>query len=98
MIEPRKHSFQQIPFWALRGKFREQGWYDNEIAEECGIGVGTMTTRMQGKSAWRADEISRLCEVLEIPQEEVGRYFFPDVAKRERPAVAGTPTSLKVTG
>ena len=57
-----------------------------------------MTTRMQGKSAWRADEISRLCEVLEIPQEEVGRYFFPDVAKRERPAGAGTPTSLKVTG
>ena len=97
MIEPRKRSFQQIPFWELRGEFRSQGWFDKEIADEIGMSDGTMNSRMQGHSAWRADEISRICELLGIAREDVGKYFFPDVATKKHVG-AGTPASFRVTG
>ena len=100
MIAPRERSFQRIPFWRLREEFHMQGYFDSEVADACGIKVGTMSTRMQGRSPWRADEVSRICELLDIPRERVGEYFFPDVESEaaKKPGGAGTPTSFRVTG
>lgn len=99
MIEPKKRSFQRIPFWELRGEFHSQGWFDQDIADAIGMTPGTLSTRMQGRSVWRADEISKICELLNITQENVGRLFFPDIeAATKKPARAGTRTSLRVTG
>jgi hypothetical protein len=54
---------------------------------------------MQGRSVWRADEISKICELLNITQENVGRLFFPDIeAATKKPGSAGTLTSFRVTG
>lgn len=63
MIEPKKRSFQRIPFWELRGEFHSQGWFDQDIADAIGMTPGTLSTRMQGRSVWRADEISKICEL-----------------------------------
>lgn len=99
MIEPRKRSFQRIPFWELRGEFHSQGWFDQDVADAIGMTHGTLSTRMQGKSVWRADEISKICELLNIKQENVGRLFFPDIeTAAKKPASAGTLTSFRVTG
>ena len=99
MIEPKKRSFQRIPFWELRGEFHSQGWFDQDVAEAIGMTPGTLSTRMQGRSVWRADEISKICELLNITQENVWRLFFPDIeAVTKKPDSAGTLTSFRVTG
>lgn len=72
MIEPKKRSFQRIPFWELRGEFHSQGWFDQDIADAIGMTPGTLSTRMQGRSVWRADEISKICELLNAKRLKAG--------------------------
>ena len=71
-------SFKQIPFWKLRARFRACGYYD-------GVNKNTLSARLRGTSAggWTWKEICTMCELLEIPREEIGTYFFPSVAGKD---------------
>ncbi len=70
----------------LRRLAEDQGLEIQELAEQSGMGVRTLHTRLEdadpGKS-WRASEITAVCNVLHIPQEQIGEYFFPKVEKGE---------------
>lgn len=74
-------SFQQIPFWRLRARFREFGYYDGEVAEALGINRNTLSSRLRGTSTtgWTEKEICAICEMMSISQEEIGTYFFPAI-------------------
>jgi DNA-binding Xre family transcriptional regulator len=76
-------------FIKLRRLAEDQGLELQELAEQAGIGKRTLHTRLEdadpGKS-WRAAEITALCKVLHIPQEQIGEYFFPAIAKEEKTA------------
>lgn len=74
-------TFNQIPFWKLRAKFRDCGYYDGEVADALGISKNTLSARLRGTSAggWTEKEICTICGMMEIPQEEIGIYFFPSV-------------------
>lgn len=78
-------SFRQIPFWKLRARFRACGYYDGEIAEALGVNKNTLSARLRGTSAvgWTWKEICTMCELLAIPREEIGTYFFPSVAGKD---------------
>lgn len=77
-------TYKQCPFWKLRAKFRECGMFDNEVAQATGIANPTFTRRMQGKRPWLSSEIAAICQLLGIPQEQIGEYFFPDINKKEK--------------
>ena len=32
--------------------------------------------RLQGRTQFRSDEIYKVCQMLDIPQEQIGEYFF----------------------
>ena len=66
-------TFRQIPYWKLRGRFHSCGYRDQEVAEYIGIGRDTMTST----------EITAMCELLGIRQNEIGEYFFPRVEEGE---------------
>ena len=74
-------TFRQIPYWKLRGRFHSCGYRDQEVAEYIGIGRDTMSGRMQGHNTWTSTEITAMCELLGIRQNEIGEYFFPQIAK-----------------
>ena len=76
-------SFHQSPFWRLRARFRDYGLFDSELAQTTGIAQSTLSRRMRGTMPWTSDEIKPICRVLNIPQEQVGAYFFPDIEKEE---------------
>ena len=40
----------------------------------------------EDKGRWKACEIVKICKVLHIPQEQIGAYFFPAIAKEEKTA------------
>lgn len=75
----KKGSFTQIPYWKLRGLYRSKGYLDREVAEEIGITQKLMSQRMQGSAPWTSNEIGAICKLMEIRQEMVGMYFFPDL-------------------
>lgn len=54
-----------------------------------GIPLDTLKGRLnapEDKGRWKACEIVKLCKVLHIPQEQIGAYFFPAIAKEEKTA------------
>ena len=84
-------SFTQIPFWKLRARFRACGYFDGEVAAALGVSKNTLSARLRGTSpdGWTEKEICTICEMMDIPQEEIGTYFFPSVEAqgRERDSV-----------
>ena len=76
-------TFRQIPYWKLRGRFHSCGFRDQEIANAIGIGTDTMSKRMNGKQPWTSTEITAMCELLGIRQNEIGELFFPTVEEGE---------------
>lgn len=81
MMKVVQGTFRQIPFWKLRGRFHSCGYRDQEVAEMIGVGRDTMSGRMNGKQPWTSAEITAMCVLLDIRQDEIGELFFPEVAK-----------------
>lgn len=81
-------SFTQIPFWKLRARFRECGMFDEEVAQAAGITLPTFGRRMRGTAPWLTSEVKAVCEVVGIPRDEIGIYFFPDFPSNEKDAPA----------
>lgn len=70
-------------FLQLRRLAEDQGFETQEdLAAASGIHPRTINKRLNrqgGKSSWSPNEIVAICNVLHIPQEQIGYYFFPDV-------------------
>ena len=79
-------TFKQIPYWKLRGRFHSCGYRDQEVAEYIGIGRDTMSGRMQGHNPWTSAEITAMCELLDIQQDEIGKFFFPEMSREDESA------------
>ena len=80
---PPRGSYHRIPYFALRGLFQIRGYRDQEVAQAIGISPSTLSTRMQGHSAWSSQEIEAICELLEIPQKDIGKFFFPQTQQQK---------------
>ena len=53
------------------------------------MGERTLNKRLrapENAGSWRVSEITAICKVLDIPQEKIGEYFFPTIAKEDKPA------------
>ena len=78
---PPVGSYRNIPYFALRGVFRQHGYCDQEVAEALGMRPPTLSRKMGGHAEWSSSEIEAICELLEIPQRDVGKFFFPQMQK-----------------
>lgn len=60
----------------LKGKIVEK--YDTQInfAKEYGVSENTLSQKLNNKMRFTSDDIIKICEMLSIPKEEVGQYFF----------------------
>ena len=66
----------------LRGKIREMGITQKQIAEKIGTGESTISAKLNNKCYFYQPEIAKICDILNIADEEVGLYFFaPEVEK-----------------
>lgn len=96
MTRRQTGSFQQIPFWRLRARFRTCGYRDKEVAAGVGMSAYALSSRLNGRQRWQSDEIEAVCELLEIGQEEIGELFFPEVEQNKKPAGAENTGGLRV--
>lgn len=63
-------------FKHLRVRFVELDLKQSEGAKAAGMAPSTLCSRMQGKQPFTAWEIQRVAEVLGIPREQYGDFFF----------------------
>ena len=60
----------------LLGRIKEYGFTQERLAVAIGKNKGTLSAKFNGKYDFGASEMDAICELLEIPNEEIGIYFF----------------------
>lgn len=66
----------------LRGKLYVMEMGHGELGEALNRSSGYISLRMTGKMAWDMDDVYKICDLLQIPLNEIADYFPP--RKRER--------------
>ena len=62
----------------LRGKMTECGFTQAQLADKIGINKATLNVKLNGHYAFATDEILAICKELDIPTDEISKYFFCD--------------------
>lgn len=60
----------------LLGRITEKAGTQANFAKKMNLSERTVSLKLNGKVVFKQDEIIRASEVLEIPKEEIGIYFF----------------------
>lgn len=60
----------------LLGKIKECGLTQAQLAKEIGINKATLSAKLNGKFAFTTDEVLSISKRLNIPVNEMGKYFF----------------------
>lgn len=76
----------------LRGRLRELGMTDADLARELGMAANALSHRMTGRVAWSADEMYETLRVCDAPDEELHLYFPREGLNREGQTVRTVKT------
>ena len=60
----------------LIGKIRERGFTQETLADAIGKDKSTLCSKLNNKGEFKAGEIDSICRELDIPNEQIGEYFF----------------------
>ncbi|WP_411842213.1 DUF739 family protein [Salinicoccus sp. HZC-1] len=73
---------EQFDYDALLKRMEEYRYSQSRLARDMPISRTSMSAKMHNKNAFTQWEIRRICQLLEIPDEEVGKYFFNKVVRK----------------
>lgn len=62
--------------WNLKKRIKEEGLNYEELATKIGMGVNTLSNKLNGKSTFDIDEVQEIMKALNIKNSEVPHYFF----------------------
>ena len=69
----------------LRGRIVEKGYTLSKFAEAINLSRVSLRKKMNGESEFKASELERICDTLEIPPSQIDSYFFTNrVSKLEQ--------------
>ncbi len=60
----------------LLGRIREKGLTQELLAKAIGKDKSTLNYKLKGRFPFTAKEIDDICKELDIPNSEIGEYFF----------------------
>lgn len=66
----------QFDYSKLLGRIREKGLTQEQVATHIGIAPATLSLRFSGQGYFRQPEIKKMCQLLEIREEEIGAFFY----------------------
>ena len=66
----------EFDYSKLRGKVRECGKTQENLASTIGMQESTFSQKINNFSEFRQSEIIRICDVLSIPYINIHDYFF----------------------
>lgn len=74
---PKKRKYPVL--LAIKGKIREEGTTYKKVAKEMGIETTTLNNKINGYTEFTTSEIHRLVDILNIPEDMIIKYFFPEM-------------------
>lgn len=60
----------------LRGLIRARFKTQSAFALAIGLSACSVSKKLNGATEWTAEDIRKSCEVLDIPPEQIPKYFF----------------------
>ena len=73
---------EKFNYDALFNRMEEYRYNRSKLAEDASISRSSLSGKLNGHGPFTQTEIKRICALLDIPDEEVGKYFFTkDVRK-----------------
>lgn len=60
----------------LKSYFVKNGFTQEEIAKKVGISYQSLSDKINNKVQFKVDEVSALCEILEITNDKDSIFFF----------------------
>lgn len=60
----------------LRGRIVEKYGSQSAFAESFGVSKNTFSLKMNNKVRFTTEDITRITQMLDIPENDIGEYFF----------------------
>ena len=60
----------------LQARMVEKGYTQKTLAKELKKNEGTISAKFNNESDFKTSEMCSICEILEIPLQDIGTYFF----------------------
>ncbi len=64
----------------LKGRITEKTGNQTNFAQQMKLSETTIYSKLNGKIEFRQSEILDACKILDIPEEEIRKYFFSIVS------------------
>ena len=74
----------------LKGRIREVYGTDAAFAQAMGISRAAMSMRLNNKSQWSVADVRLAIKLLDIPETEIGTYFFAPKVQKNRTELCKT--------
>lgn len=66
----------RFDYGKLRERIRDKQATQTDLANALNLSTKTISLKMSGKISWKQEEIFKLLQFLNIPNEQVSDYFF----------------------
>lgn len=66
----------EFDYSKLRGRIVEVLGSIGKLAEEMGISIVALSRKLNNKTDFSTCDILLICQILDIPKEEIGSYFY----------------------
>ncbi len=63
-------------FSKLRGRLAEFGMSQAALSRQLGMTQASVFNKFAGNTAFTVRDIEKICDILQIPQDKIGYYFF----------------------
>lgn len=70
------HLVYKYDYSKLNGKIVEVFCTKKKFAENMNLSEKSISSKTNNKRSWQQQEISKACELLHIPSDEINSYFF----------------------
>lgn len=74
----------------LKGRIREVYGTDAAFAQAMGISRAAMSMRLNNKCQWSVADVRQAIKLLDIPETEIGIYFFAPKVQENRTELCKT--------
>lgn len=78
----RRKSKVCEPFDKLKGLMREKRYSQERLSSELNISIVTLNRKLNGGAPFQWNEMEKLLKILEIPDNQIGEYFFAEVLRK----------------
>ena len=72
----KRRKIMKYNYSKLLGRIKERGLTQEQLAKAIGKNKSTISAKLNNQFSFTQDEMDDICRVLEVPNDEIGEYFF----------------------